>query len=295
MLAGGFIFVSLLVSIVNAAPQKRSITPLTPQQISSFKPFTFFASAAYCDPSKTLNWSCDSLCKANSDFIPVASGGNGASVQFWYVGFSPSQATVIVAHQGTIPSHIEADVTDVEVVREPLDATLFPGISSSIQAHRGFADEQAKTAPQILSAVQIAIADHSATQVTIVGHSLGAAIALLDLVYLPLHISDISFQMIGYGMPRVGNQEFADYVDAHLDVIHINNKKDFVPIIPGRGLGYHHPSGEVHIKENNQWVACSGQDNPSTECIVGDVRNIFEGNVKDHSGPYDGITMGIGC
>ena len=30
-------------------------------------------------------------------------------------------------------------------------------------------------------------------------------------------------------------------------------------------------------------------------CIVGEVKNIFEGNVKDHSGPYDGVTMGVGC
>ena len=38
-----------------------------------------------------------------------------------------------------------------------------------------------------------------------------------------------------------------------------------------------------------------GQDNPSKECIVGDVPNVFDGNVKDHSGPYDGVTMGVGC
>jgi hypothetical protein len=31
----------------------------------------------------------------------------------------------------------------------------------------------------------------------------GAAIALLDGVYLPLHISGVSFKVIGYGMPRV--------------------------------------------------------------------------------------------
>ena len=30
-----------------------------------------------------------------------------------------------------------------------------------------------------------------------------AAIALLDALYLPLHISGVSFRMIGYGMPKV--------------------------------------------------------------------------------------------
>ena len=35
-----------------------------------------------------------------------------------------------------------------------------------------------------------------------------------------------------------------------------------------------------------------GQDNTSSKCTVGDVRNIFVGNGTDHDGPYDGIEMG---
>ncbi|TFK42180.1 lipase class 3 family protein [Crucibulum laeve] len=296
MLSSG-LFAALVGALaVQAAPpsllKRQSITALSTAQISAFKPFTFFASTAYCNPSTTLAWSCGANCNANADFIPVASGGDGASVQFWYVGFSPSQASVIVAHQGTDTSEIEADLTDVKAVLGTLDATLFPGVSSSVEVHEGFRDEQAKTATQILSAVRTAISAHSATRVTVVGHSLGAAIALLDGVYLPLHISDVTFRTIGYGMPRVGNQAFADYVDSHITLTHINNKKDPVPILPGRFLGYHHPSGEVHIAESNAWLSCPGQDNTSTQCSVGDVPNIFEGSTGDHDGPYDGVTMG---
>lgn len=81
-------------------------------------------------------------------------------------------------------------------------------------------------------------------------------------------------------------------------------------------MGYHHPSGEVHIMANGQWVSCPGkhsipvlregerltgqtitvgQDNTSTECIVGDVPNIFDGDLSNHDGPYNGITMGSNC
>ena len=77
-------------------------------------------------------------------------------------------------------------------------------------------------------------------------------------------------------------------------------------------MGYHQPSGEVHIMDNNEWVSCPGkncvsrlkgeknltghnlpigQDNPSGECIVGDVPTILEGNVNDHNGPYNGAIM----
>ena len=38
----------------------------------------------------------------------------------------------------------EADATDVDAFLESLNPTLFPGISSSIKAHSGFANEQAK-------------------------------------------------------------------------------------------------------------------------------------------------------
>ncbi|KAF8704510.1 hypothetical protein AX14_013931 [Amanita brunnescens Koide BX004] len=289
------IFPAVITALsVRAAPlePRQSITPLSTSQIDVFTPYTWFASTGYCEPSKTLSWTCGANCEANPDFIPVASGGNGDSVQYWYVGYSPSLSTVIVAHQGTNPSEIEAIATDAKAFQENLDSSLFPGISSSVEVHSGFADEQAQTATNVLSAVQSTISAHGATRVTIVGHSLGAAIALLDSVYLPLHVSGVSFQTFTYGLPRVGNQAFANYVDANLHLTHINNMEDPVPIVPGMFLGYVHPSGEVHITDSDVWEACPGQDNPSTLCIVGDVPEIYDGNVTDHDGPYNGVTMG---
>ena len=38
----------------------------------------------------------------------------------------------------------EADLTDADVPLSPLDSTLFPGVSSSVECHDGFANEQAK-------------------------------------------------------------------------------------------------------------------------------------------------------
>lgn len=72
-----------------------------------------------------------------------------------------------------------------------------------------------------------ALSDHNANSVTLVGHSLAAALSLLDAVYLPLQLTNATFKMIGYGMPRVGNQESADYVDSALagNLTHVNNKK----------------------------------------------------------------------
>ncbi|KAI6010401.1 Alpha/Beta hydrolase protein [Pisolithus microcarpus] len=288
----------LLVAFFLAAPThalttRQSITGLTTSQIDSYTPYTYYASAGYCTAAQTLAWDCGTNCQANSDFLPVASGGNGDSVQYWYVGYDPSLDTVIVAHQGTDPSEILPLVTDADFFLTSLDSSLFPGISSDIEVHNGFMNAQASTATEVLAAVQTTMSKYGTTTVTVVGHSLGAAISLLDSVYLPLHLpSGTSFQTITYGLPRVGNQAFANYVDANLHLTHINNKEDPIPILPGMFLGYVHPAGEVHIEDSGEWAACPGQDNPSTQCIVGDVPTILQGDESAHDGPYNGIEMG---
>ena len=161
-----------------------------------------------------------------------------------------------------------------------------------------------RTAPSILAAALALIKKHNTSSVVVIGHSLGAALALLDSVYLPLHLpARTRVSMVGYGMPRVGNPAFADYIDAMhsadnmtVSLTHINNKKDPIAIVPGQSMGFAHPSGEVHIQDDsgNPWVSCPGQDNPSRFCSVGDVPNVIQSNILDHLGPYDdGIFMGL--
>jgi len=172
------------------------------------------------------------------------------------------------------------------------DPTLFPGISPLIQVHSGFKDDQARSGPDVLAAVRKAMITYGVTDVTMVGHSLGSAIALIDSVYLPLHLpSTTTFRTVGYGQPRVGNQAFVDYIDANCDVTHINNKEDVVPTLPSQSLGFVHTSGEIHIEDDNSWKACPGQDDPNALCSAGDV-TILNGNTADHTGPYDGVMMG---
>ena len=117
-----------------------------------------------------------------------------------------------------------------------------------------------RTASQVFSAVQSTLSAQGTSSVTIVGHSLGAALALLDGVFLSLQLPNVTVQVIGYGMPRVGNQAFADFVDSQLGgrVAHVNNKKDPTPIVPGIFLGYHHPLGEIHIQHSGAWYDCPG-------------------------------------
>ncbi|TFK48453.1 alpha/beta-hydrolase [Heliocybe sulcata] len=286
------LFASLALTALAAPAKRQSISTLSTTQIGTYKPYTWYASAAYCSPSTTINWSCGSNCEANAGFEPVASGGDGTFIQYWYVGYDPSLKTVIVAHQGTDVSKIVPDLEDIDFTLEVLDATLFPGMSSSLEVHSGFAGTQAASALDVLTAVKTAMSKYDTSTVTVTGHSLGAAIALLDYVFLKAQLPSAAVSMIGYGLPRVGNQAFANYVDSIGGITHVNNQKDPVPIVPGMFLGFRHPSGEIHIQASGSWDACPGQDNDSDLCEVGDVPTIFESVESDHVGPYDGVTMG---
>lgn len=60
-----------------------------------------------------------------------------------------------------------------------------------------------RAANAVLSAVMTGIDTYGTKSVTAVGHSLGAAISLLDAIFLPLHIPNLTVTYYGYGLPRV--------------------------------------------------------------------------------------------
>ena len=80
-----------------------------------------------------------------------------------FVGYDPTLKTVIVSHQGTDTSKLYVALlcfcepcgtnfrplsmpilTDANIILRKFDSTLFPGISSDVKVHDGFADSQAR-------------------------------------------------------------------------------------------------------------------------------------------------------
>ncbi|KAI0343321.1 lipase [Trametopsis cervina] len=276
-----------------AAALPQQLTVLSQTQVSSFQPYAYYAAAAYCKPSAILSWSCGTNCQSKS-FHPVASGGDGVVTQYWYVGYDEALQSVIVGNEGTKPTAILPLIEDIEISLKPLSPSLFPGIPSSVLVHQGFRDAHARTASAILDAVNATLSLFLANQVTLVGHSLGGAISLLSTLHLSLHLPPTtSLKTITFGLPRIGNQAFADLIDSHapsFTLTRITNARDPVPILPGRFLGFRHPSGELHVDaRSGAWVVCPGQENTSSACTDGAVPNIFMSSEGDHDGPYAGV------
>ncbi|KIY62159.1 alpha/beta-hydrolase [Cylindrobasidium torrendii FP15055 ss-10] len=280
--------------VPTVAEVKREAVQISADELAGFAPYTQFARAAYCSVDILTDWSCGEACKALSDFTPTLVGGDGSEIQQYIVGYWASQNAVVVAHEGTDPLKFESVLTDIDVLQDQLDPALFPGITDDVYVHGGFRDQHALTANTILAEVKSLFAEHSTSNLVLAGHSLGGALAALDALFFALQIPTATIKARTFGMPRVGNSAFAELIDTHVsDFIRVTNRHDLIPIVPGRGLGFAHPEGEVHIIDDGDAVACSGNDDATdADCTISTVPNIFAGNIVDHLGPYEGIYIG---
>ena len=177
-------------------------------------------------------------------------------------------------------------LTDLDVNFMIPDPSLFPNVPNGVQVHSGFAIEHKKTALKILAEVKRLMAEHSATNVILVrlhpnfyspvespgliglyadvlktGHSLGGALAELDTLFMKLNLpAGTIVRGITFGTPRVGNAAWATFFDSQIsEFTRMNNKRDPVPIVPGRLLGFRHPGVEIHIAPDGNAVACPGE------------------------------------
>ena len=66
---------------------------------------------------------------------------------------------------------------------------------------------------------------------------------------------------ITFGTPRVGNDSWAKFFDSQVEfgLLRLNNKRDPIPILPSRSLGFEHPSEEIYIEENGNIEVCPGK------------------------------------
>ena len=130
--------------------------------------------------------------------------------------------------------------------------------------------------------------------ILITGHSLGAAIAVLDALMLCQNLdSSISISAAIFGLLHRGNVAFAALIDSQLgnQFTYVMHRYDPVSNLPPHEFGYQHSVGELHIPSNGKasTVTCPGQEN--VHCQYGN--SIWRTSISDHLGPYfAGTEMG---
>ncbi|CAK5266192.1 unnamed protein product [Mycena citricolor] len=252
-----------------------------------------FARAAYCSGASLESWSCGLPCDQVNGVKFLQAGGDQGSIPFYFIAHDPEQDSIVVAHEGTDPNKILSLVNDVEFLLDDIDESRFPrAAGQGIKVHTGFQSTFERTADGILSGVQTALLSTGASNVLVTGHSLGAALAMLTGSMLRESLDpSVSVTISTFGMPRAGNQAWANFVDSNGGVTFMTNQHDPVPSVPPLLLEFAHPSGEIHVVDSSQRniVSCPGQDNEN--CISGN--SLFDVSIGDHLGPYfSDITFG---
>ncbi|KAL4246808.1 AB hydrolase superfamily protein [Abortiporus biennis] len=249
-----------------------------------------FSRVAYCSDQSVQNLSCGAPCDAVKGIQVLQAAGDDADIPGFFIAKDPASQTVVVAHQGTDPESLISISNDVEIAQVKLNSTRFPSTASGVLVHDGFQATQGRTADLVLSTVQSALSSTGFKRVLVTGHSLGAAIALLDATMLKMHLpSDTQIDSVVFGLPRTGNQAFANMIDAMFPAFtHVTNQNDPVPTVPPQFLSYQHPSGETHItvvsSDGNTATleACPGQENKNCS----DGNSLLDVSVANHLGPY---------
>ncbi|KAH9989900.1 alpha/beta-hydrolase [Russula compacta] len=270
-------------------------TSVSAQEISNkFVRPAQFSQLAYCSSSLIKSWNCGSSCQAlqMGSFTPITVGGDGQSVPYFFVGHDNMTQSIVVAHQGTDPSSIRSLLNDAESEMGPMSPTLFPNVGSDVRVHTGFARAHGRSADEVLSAVKSGLQSTGTSSVLVTGHSLGAAIAAMDALMLHQNLDpSVSINTVVFGLPRGGNDAFANLIDSQLGIqfTYVTHGNDPVPNQPPRSLGYQHSSGEVYIPSSGEagTVACAGQEN--LHCVEGN--SVLHASISDHLGPYFSGTM----
>lgn len=147
--------------------------------------------------------------------------------------------------------------------------------------HLGFMTSWRHTRPHVVPHLEELIKHHPEYQLTLVGHSLGGAVAAL--ASLDFKSRGWNPQVTTFGEPRIGNQALMKYIDKGFSSDHRNSTgkmfrrvthvDDPVPLLPLSEWGYGMHAGEIYISkpelpsEIEDLQSCVGDQDP--RCIAG--------------------------
>ena len=147
--------------------------------------------------------------------------------------------------------------------------------------HAGFMTAWRHTRNEILPHLESSIEKYPGYQLTLVGHSLGGAVAAL--ASLDFKVRGWNPKVTTFGEPRIGNDALMEYMDQiflsddgmeskdmYRRVTHVD---DPVPLLPLKEWGYRMHAGEVYISKPSlspsvaDLYHCDGDEDPN--CIAG--------------------------
>ncbi|TLD39414.1 ABC transporter G family member 19 [Venturia nashicola] len=240
---------------------------------------------------------CPSRCGDFESFELVTTWNTGPllsdSCGFIALSHAPAAPRIIIAFRGTYS--MTNTIADLSTV--PQEYVPYPGDGGgdndhdepkcmNCTVHTGFYTSWRHTRNEILPHVLLALKKYPGYNVTLVGHSLGGAVA--TFAGLEMLARGMNPTITTFGEPRIGNQALADYVDIRFGLSNnrtitalqgqqrfrrVTHVDDPVPLLPLEEWGYVPHGGEIFISKpdlppNIEDVHyCDGSEDP--DCLTG--------------------------
>ncbi|KXN65445.1 alpha/beta-hydrolase, partial [Conidiobolus coronatus NRRL 28638] len=210
--------------------------------------FVKFAGAAYCEQGSVLDWSCDN-CNGYADGSSEAVYFNDEETNTaGYLAVNQAKHLIVLGYRGTQDIVNWIHNLDISLV----DANL-GGQYSDAGFHSGFNTMTNALLKDSTDALQNALSKYPTFKVVFTGHSLGGALAALTAFKLAQAkvIDWEKINLITYGQPRLGNLDFADFLNSQpWTSTRVTSYGDLVAISPGRTIGYAHNQYNMHINSD---------------------------------------------
>ena len=214
------------------------------------KHFINLSQSTYC-VSYPNDWNCVTCEKSIKPEYVVENNGARA-IQ----GFDSDTNSLFVAFRGS--SNIQNWIDNIQIRK------ISPYNDSSIEVEKGFYKAYNYLKPEIINNLGSLSKKYGTNEISITGHSLGAAEATLftyDILNDFQNYNVINFY--NFGSPRVGNLEFVkSFSSFSLNSFRITHYYDIVPHVPEELLDYRHISNEIwYNEENSEYKICDDLNN----------------------------------
>ncbi|KAJ2046173.1 hypothetical protein GGI08_006610 [Coemansia sp. S2] len=192
-----------------------------------------------------------------------------------YVGHNVNARIIIISFRGTADT--DDWIQDAEFSLDP-----WPKHIPGSMVHHGFLTAYNSVSSKVTNMVISIAKRYPDYKLVFTGHSLGGAETVMCAVDILHRLPELKqrVHIYTYGMPRVGNDAWANGVDRMgLPIYRLVYENDLVPHIPFQWLGYKHFSQEVWIHKNRT-IFC-GKDSEAPHCSASIAFSDY--SVPDHS------------
>ena len=255
----------LLASSAIASPVRRQDSGITQSLFDDLTSHVKLAGAAYCDLSS--GFTCQ-YCADFPNFVVATTFDTSTYDTVGYVGTSPDTNEIIVGFRGS--QSAENWYEDGKFDQQAYVPTV--GTCDGCNVHIGFDESWKDASAQVLQTVASLQQSNPSYGVSVVGHSLGGAVAALAAY--DLYQTGANVRLYTYGQPRTGDSTFAAAMDSvfgaqdgnALRTVHFD---DPIPRVPGEFIDDYHHHATQYWESINGTVTpasvldCMGDEDPN--------------------------------